>query len=227
LMLELPAQLPAPLVHQLDRTDMVASVKSARHAAFWLASTFALIPLLVWTGIANAPLLVTIYALIATLAAIAYLQARRGRTNDFVPFVVGAVAIVLVSQLLSPFIIIPIVVCAFVVGLGGQAQLLRHPRLVLAAGLALFVVPNLLEMAHLLPRTWQLVDGKLVITPGLIHLSGTAAYALLLVGQVFLIAVICVFLRSLTANRRHARRAIEIQAWQLRQLLPARPPNDE
>ena len=223
-MIEPPKQLPAPLVRQLAASDMAASVRSARQASYALASTVLFIPLLAYSGVSNTPLIVAIYAIIAMLFTVAHTDARRGRTNDLVPFFVGIVVIVLLGQLLSPFIFIPIVICGLLVGLGGQPQLLGHPRLVIAGGLSAFVLPCVLERAGVLPRTWELVDDKLIITPGLVHLAGVSGYMLLIVGHVFLLTVISIFLRAQIGSRRDARRAIEIQAWQLRQLLPARSP---
>jgi hypothetical protein len=228
LMLEPPKQLPAALVRHLDAIDATTSVQSARMASIALSSVLVLLlPMLVWAGTTETWLIVAMFTTLGVIAADAYRQSRRGRTNELVPLCLGGLLIALVSQLSSPFVFVPVMLCGFIVGLGGQPQLLRRPRLVFTVAFAAFVTPLVLEALHVLPQTWSITSGKLVVMSQLLKLDGTPGYFVIVGAHLVLIGVACVFLRTVTATRRRARNEVEIQAWQLRQMLPAPPPSPE
>ncbi len=227
LMLEPPKQLPASLVRHLEAIDHTTSVQSARLASVALTCAFVLLPVMMWAQAASGWLIAAIFSVIGMLAINAYLQSRSGRTNELVPLALGTLLIVLMAELLSPFVLVPVAICGFIVGLGGQPQLLHRPKLVAAAGATAFGAPLVLQALHVLPTTWTLSHGQLVVTSRLLSLDGTAGNIALVASHILVIGVVCIFLRTVTASRRRARNQVEIQAWQLRQMLPAPPPGPE
>jgi serine/threonine-protein kinase len=227
LMLEPPKQLPAQLVRHLESIDNTTSVQSARMASIALSSAFLLLPFLLWARTGNGWMFAAAFTVIGMLAIDARLQVRRGRTNDLVPLTLGTLLLALVGLMLSPFVLVPVAICGFIVGLGGQPQLLRRPKLVFAAGATAFFAPLVLQALHVVPESWSLSQGRLVVLSSVLRLEGTPGYIALIAGHALVIALVCIFLRTVTASRRRARNEVEIQAWQLRQMLPAPPPSPE
>jgi len=100
--------------------------------------------------------------------------------------------------------------------------LLRRPVLVLATMLGAFLVPLALEAAGFWERTWWLTGGTVVTRPSAIDLSGTPGAIFLIVGGAAVIVVTSLYVRSIALAQRAAQRQLDIQAWHLEQLLPAR-----
>ncbi len=141
LMTQPPDPLPPVLVRRLADADVAVSIQAARLASFALFASVAVLPLLMWAGVENAWLVGGVYVLLGVIALHAHRQGRRGYVNNYVPLVLGSVALGLLSRMLSPFIIVPVALCGAVAGLGGQPQLLRRPLVVAAAATAAFAVP--------------------------------------------------------------------------------------
>jgi serine/threonine-protein kinase len=227
LMLEPPKQLPDQLLRQLDKSDVVTSVQSAKSASAMLTLSMLLIPLMWLAGIKHVWPVVVCFTLIAAVAVHSLWQARRGVVDHRFPVISGVIIAVFASQALSPFVLVPVALCGIVVGLGTQAQLLRRPWLVGGLALAALAAPFVLEAAGVLAKTWEIKNDQLVITSQVVHLSGSAGMVTLVAGNALVIVVVCAFLRVMTLARRDQRRQVEIQAWQLQQLLPAPPPSAE
>jgi len=83
-------------------------------------------------------------------------------------------------------------------------------------------VPVALEIAGLVEPTWRVGNGAVTSTSTMIMIGGHATTALLIAANMITIAVIGLFReRASRVSRRDAQRQVEIQAWHLRQLLPA------
>jgi C4-dicarboxylate-specific signal transduction histidine kinase len=69
--------------------------------------------------------------------------------------------------------------------------------------------------------SWQVVPGEIRSTSALIALGSPGSIAILVAVNVLEIVVIGLFANALAASRQAAQRAVEIQAWNLRQLIGA------
>ena len=72
-----------------------------------------------------------------------------------------------------------------------------------------------------LASTWSIADGKITTTSMIVEI-GTATTVLVIGANILGIIVIGLFANALARSRHAAQRNVEIQAWQLRQLLPDR-----
>ena len=131
-----------------------------------------------------------------------------------------AILVIVLSRLLGPFVIVPSVICAIMIGLSTGPQLIDRLWLVMGVGLTTLVLPIILEAVGVFGETWTIEGGKLIVSSEVIHLGGAATSTFLIVANVAVIIVVTLFGRSIVASRRAAQRQIEIQAWHLRQLLP-------
>jgi hypothetical protein len=103
-----------------------------------------------------------------------------------------------------------------------------HPRFgrisivggILAASVA---VPWALELAGITPSTYAFEDGAIILRSSVFawHSAPTqVAFALLLIA---LLTVVAVLSRMMAHRQRDASLRLELQAWQVRQLIPAPP----
>jgi hypothetical protein len=82
------------------------------------------------------------------------------------------------------------------------------------------VLPVILEWVDVLPRTWSIKDGAMLINSDIFRTHGPREEVLLtLVNMVFTI-VVALFALSISHRRRTSQTALFIHAWHLRQLIP-------
>jgi serine/threonine-protein kinase len=227
LMIEPPKQLPPALTRRLEDIEAHSARHAARNASRTLLGGFAVVPLALWAGVVDWTVFAILVALIAVSAADAYWQSRRQRSIDVLPLLLGALTILFLSRLVSPFVLAPTMICSYVVGVGGLPQLIGRPWLVMSFALSAFLLPFVLEAAGVFAPTWSFTGGHLEITSQLVHLSGRGAVAFLIGSNLVLLVGNSLFMRAQNLQRRDAQRQLEIQAWQLQQLLPAPPPSPE
>jgi len=77
-----------------------------------------------------------------------------------------------------------------------------------------------LEHVGVLDPTWRVEDGAVVSMSSVIQIGGMPTMLLLIGANLLAIVVIGMFANALARSRHAAQREVEIQAWQLRQLLP-------
>jgi len=227
LMMDPPKQLPAALERRLQDVDGAAGAHSARMGSRVIAACFLFVPLALWCGVIDWPLFGLGIGLLGLTALDAHRQSKLQRPNELVPLILGAIQIVLLSRMFSPFVLAPAMIAGFVVGVGGLPRLIDRPALVLSVALGAFLAPFALEAIGVFSPTWEFTGGHLELSSRLVHLTGTPAIAFLIGSNVILLGGMCAFMRAQNVSRRNAQRQIEIQAWQLQQLLPAPPPSAE
>ncbi len=219
LMLEPPDEIPAEVEQALDKIDDDALYNSRRLFAAVMAAYLSFFPVLYLAGFHAAWFLVGGGATcIGTAVGVLTLSRARFRLLAYVGLAGNLLMIVLFARLISPFVCVP-----------GIAVILAmttatHPRLapawvVFAVVVSAVLVPWLVELAGVV-RTTTVVAGDALIshtaaTPldGPIAMVGLVLYMLLLIGMAVMLA------RSLTNERRATQRIVQIQTWQLGQLV--------
>ena len=78
----------------------------------------------------------------------------------------------------------------------------------------------MLEATGVLAPTWSITDGAIVIRGAATAFDGTRGAFFLIAVNLAMIVVATIYGWTLAAQRRDAHQRFEIQAWQLRQLLP-------
>jgi hypothetical protein len=91
--------------------------------------------------------------------------------------------------------------------------------LVTAILLAGWLAPLALEQLGVIAPTWRIEDGQIVSMSSVLWL-GASTRVLVIFAHVVLIGATGLFAHALATSRHAAQRALQIQAWQLRQLLP-------
>jgi hypothetical protein len=224
LMLVPPSEMPAEVAANIAYQDAETARAQGKLAAATMAGYIAFLPLLWWTGIKDA-VFVTAFELTAAASGVQiYVMTRRTSVPVFgiyLSAVINAVLIGLLCRMVGPFIIAPSIAGAALIAFAA------HPKFghigviaaMLGAGVA---VPWTLELAGVLPATYRFHDGVLELRSDIIEFHDApvqTAFAALLV---ILLGEVALFSRALALKQRAASRQLELQAWHLKQIMPAR-----
>ena len=223
LMLEPPKQVPAEVDESIAALDTATARTQGRLAAIAMLGYLAFIPFLVWTGIRDVTW-VPIFALVAILSgvqvwALTYRE-RIAPAGIYLNACVNAVLIGIVCRMVSPILIAPTLVITTMVAYAA------HPRLgrmyIVATILSLgVVVPWALEIAGVIEPTYAFSGGAIVLASPIIEFSAAPVQLAFAVLLVVLVTVVAVLSRGLAKSQRDATRKLELQAWHLRQIVPA------
>jgi len=225
LMLEPPRDIPAEVERQLAAIDTETARTQGRLAAVAMAGYLAFVPLLLWTGVRDASVVVAFVALAVASCLQVWLLTRRDhipRGGIYLNACVNAVLIGLVCRMVGPFIIAPTLVTTTLMAYAAHPAFgaIRIVSLILTAAVA---VPWGLEAAGVLAPTYRFTDaGELVLSSPNLTFSAMPvqlAFAALLLA---LVAVVALLTRGMALRQRRATRTLELQAWHLRQIVPTR-----
>jgi len=95
-------------------------------------------------------------------------------------------------------------------------------RLIALQMIAAVTIPWLLELAGVWPRTMAAVDGALVLRSDVMTIRLPQLEVGLLFYVVTLVTMMAFVAHRVGTTTRAALRAVELQAWHLRQLVPAK-----
>jgi len=223
LMLEPPRELPAGLARRLADKDVQIGREQGRLSAANIAAYFMLALLVVWVGVRDWTVIGATWA-VALVTMLGCIALARGRIHGIGFAVLGnTITLTLGCRSFGPFILMPTLIANSALSMITFPAMLRRPWLVLGAALAAFAVPLLLEAVGFWEPTWWLADGNVVTHPVAIAIEGFSGTFVVVVCSAAAIVVTAMYVRTLALSQRAAQRQLDIQAWHLEQLLPARP----
>jgi len=226
LMLRPPKVVPEEVERKLAEIDVATARSQGRLSSLAMMGYIAFIPLLLWTGVHDL-VLVAVFALLALASGmqLLFLTRRERITGRIVRGIylnacINAVLIGIVCRMVGPFIVAPTLVLTTLMAYASHPRFgrIRVLSTILTAAVA---VPWLLELAGVIAPTYHFDDGALVLRSQVVTFSSMPtqiAFAVLLLS---LIGVVAVLSRALAKRQREATRNLEVQAWQLRQLVPS------
>ena len=221
LMLQAPQETPAEVVGELEQLDLAALKTSARFGTLAAVAYLLFFPLLYWIGFRDTWYLVAGPAISLVVIAVELVVAPKN------PFVSGYIA---VTANLLMFALFGWMVSPAIIGPGPAiimiTLLVAHRRLIAPWLLAaLTVIATLAPWAVMFARgNWPItVDGTHIVLQ-------TAATALdrtpTLIGMVVYLVALAALATSLSLSQhdeqREVRRMLQLQTWQLSQLVPSR-----
>jgi hypothetical protein len=159
----------------------------------------------------------------ATIAVIAltYREYRRPPARPSLPWshvVISMIALGVGSGLFGPLLLLPSLVM-----ITGVAYVATYDRSAIACAApltAVIFVPLALQLAGVLPPSYDFVDGTLRILPGMTELPRVPTLLLLVVAHMIVVTGSIVFVWRLRCTHREVERRLALQAWQLAQLVP-------
>ena len=179
------------------------------------------VPLLVWTGVRDTTVVAAFVAVVIASGVQMMALIRRDRLTSasiYLNACISAIVIGLICRIVGPFIVAPTLATTTLMAYAA------HPRFgrisivgaILGAG---FVVPWLLELVGVLTPTYQFVAGTIVLRSPVIEFHALPVQLGLLLLLVALFGVVAVLCRTMAERQRESSRQLELQAWQLRQLV--------
>ncbi len=225
LMLEPPQTMPAEVTAKIARLDHEQLISSARYGMFAAISYLAFFPLLYWVGLRDLWCLIAGPAIAVFIIWVEIVIAPKN------PYLSGYFAITgnLAMFALFAWMTSPILVGAgpaiMVMVMAPHRQLIRSWVL---AGLVLVATffPWLLELVVGPTRT-SVIGGDIIMHTPAKELDPVATILAIVMYLVALIHLAALMSRLQDNERRAARDKLELQAWQLKQLVPRVPNSGE
>ncbi|MCX5744257.1 MAG: serine/threonine-protein kinase [Proteobacteria bacterium] len=220
LMLEPPSEVPVEVEREIDAIERHAMTGQAALAARATVAYLAFFPILYACGFRTTWYLVVGPALVGMSMLAANLMARRpARWVITSSIVLNFAVIAMFSRILSPFLVAPCL------GVVTGMMLAMHPRTApawaLATGLVVAVLgPWLLERVGVLGGTTSVVGNHVVLVADAEYLDPTLTLIGLTLYTAVMLGMAVMLSRVLANNRQKIQRVVQIQAWQLRQLVP-------
>jgi serine/threonine-protein kinase len=222
LMLEPPQDIPPEVIAAIDRSDDDALFAARRLIVLASITYLAFIPILYVIGFRHPVFLVAGCVVPAVMWLLAGTATREHvRVIAYTGLVGNSLMAMLYAWAATPFLVAPSL------GVVTAMSIATHPRVarpwiivaVIAAGV---LAPLGLEFAGVLPQSTLFSGDTVMLHPAVTGLEHTTTMITFVLYVIVLLAMAVVLARSLTGDRRAAQRIVQVQSWQLRQLVPQR-----
>jgi len=222
LMLEPPATFPPDLEETLVADELDVTRDRGRKAFLAFGAVLALTAVLTpFLHVRNWTLLGGFAATVVLLMLVALRSARTGIQPLAAVLTLNCLGLMTFSRIASPLILTPIVIMGVVLSFSASPRLLARRGLLVGWVVVTVMLPIVLELVHVIPPTWKVQGGVIQAVSDMYDLDGTPEAFALIIANLGLILIGTFYAISLNSARRQAKRDLQIQAWHLRQLLPA------
>jgi serine/threonine-protein kinase len=222
LMLEPPRETPREVSAQIDADDVLSAKAIARAGLWAVLGGLAFMPLFQWIAPVGSlyPLLFTVMLLLDGIVALLAVRSRRPVPG--LVAIANTIIVIALARMFSPILIAPGIGASLAMAmvLTPRFSWLGSAIVISALMIAAVIVPLVLELAGVIDPTMSIEHGRVVFhAPGL----GEHEWPIILVGALYsaaLIAGASIAAAALRASTRKAYHRLQLQAWQLRQLVP-------
>jgi hypothetical protein len=135
-------------------------------------------------------------------------------------FVLSTAAILSMAPIFGPFVLIPVLVSVNTIAYAITA-LPTWRRPTIFAGALAVLLPVLWEQLGWFAATSTFTDGSLRISSAVIEFPPAMTLLVLSLSMVALVAIPALFMSRIRDGMAAAERALQLQSWHLRQLIPA------
>jgi serine/threonine-protein kinase len=222
LMLEPPRETPRAVTEAITAED-TATVKALASAGVFASGAGLLaMPLFFWMAPASSSYAIGLSVVLAVSFVVALVGALTGTPRPGLLVIINAVLIMLVARMFSPLFIAPGMAAALAMGtlLTPRFSWLGSATTVAILMIIAVLLPLALEMTGTISSTMSVLrDGVLFRAPGI---AGNETPTQI-VGVVYTIGIIVAGSAVggvKRARSRDAHRRLQLQAWQLRELVP-------
>ncbi len=220
LMLEPPTEIPSEVTDALDRADDDALFAARRLIVMAAIAYLAFIPILYVIGFSD-PWFLGGCGVVASCMWLFAATSKRERVGvvAYTGLIGNSLMTLLFSLVASPFFIAPSLGVITAMSIATHPRVAKVPMLVGIVATSV-LLPLVLELAGVLPRSMTVADGTLSIHTAARGLDYTTTTIALVLYVVSLLAMAVILAKALTSDRRLAQRTVQVQSWQLRQLMP-------
>ena len=224
LILEPPGEMPGELRVALESAERDFGRRRSRRAVpaflaiFLWAGTLPFVDVYSWTRVT------ALVGACVVMAGLSWVNWRTGRMPAPAILFGNTVVAVLLAQLASPFVLVPMLVCGQVLLLATNSWIEERPVVVFLWMAATLLLPFPLEALGVLAPTWRMTPQGLLTFSAMVSSHRTLDLYFVVFGQVVLGMVVGGFGLAVTRSRRAAQRTAYIQAWHLQRMILPRPP---
>jgi serine/threonine protein kinase len=225
LLLDPPKTPPKELLVAIDKDARQQNQTRAKNA-LWsygvvIALTLVMLPIL---DVKDWTLQISFIGIVTILCGLAYRGIRTGRSRLKAMYVVNLFGIVLFSRLIGPFMLTPIMTLGVLLSFSTSSRLITRPLVIWIWVILAVGIPIAAELSGLFPRTFQFENGEVLTRSQFYNLHGWVSELVLIVANLLLILIIVRSMLTLSRGRYDAHMKLQIQAWHLEQMLPAKRP---
>jgi serine/threonine-protein kinase len=225
LLLRPPSAMPAEAQRRIDEERQERGRIMLKNGAATYAGFLALVPIAWLLGAADGPVwpYAIVAGLLAALMATTWLVSRRPGPISAAAFAITiglhTAMIGSVGILLGPLLLVPII-------LGGSMAIfllmpsVDFPKRCLALHLIALAVPLGLEWGGIVPASFYVDGGALVLKPWAIHVSASSLIFMVLATVVVQLVANTVLMVNERRTRERAQDSVHLHAWHLSKLLP-------
>lgn len=225
LLTEPPKEMPAEAAEELRKARLEAKRVGLKVAMVVYASFIGIVPLVLWMGVKNWTAFTVEGVSIGACFLLSVYHYRRDETPAIsLDHIVAATITVIVSiVVLGPFMVVPTLALANTAAYAVAAHEPRERFWIATMGVCAIVVPVLLEFSGLLPPTFDIVDGQIIVHSMMFELSFQSTLVFLLIIHIPFILACAWFVARVKETHSELERQMRVQAWQLAQIVPGRP----
>ncbi|MFK8003935.1 MAG: serine/threonine-protein kinase [Polyangiales bacterium] len=229
LLTEPPDEMPAEAAEELRKARLEAKRVGLKVAMVVYASFIGIVPLVLFMGVKNWVAFTVEGVSIGACFLLSVYHYRRDQTPAIsLDHIVAATIAVIVSiVVLGPFMVVPTLALANTAAYAVAAHKPRERFWIATMGVCAVIVPVLVEFSGLLPPTFDVVDGQIIVHSMMFELSFRSTLAFLLIIHVPFILACAWFVARVKETHSELERQMRVQAWQLAQIVPSRPDSRE
>ncbi|HEY4178637.1 MAG TPA: serine/threonine-protein kinase [Kofleriaceae bacterium] len=222
LMFSPPKEQPPALAAELVASEVAVQRRQGKAAMFSFAAVLIFLAVGAANGVANVRYVLGVAGYVIVLAAYVFrVTQRRSRPWQLLLLAAANTTLAaLLSRTYGSLMLTPAITCIMAVSLTSYPLLIDRKWAVLALLFASWIVPVVLELAGVIPSTFALDHGRLVLSSEVMSMAGPHTLGIMIGTNLASIVVIALFASALATSRRNALRQTEITAWHLKQLLP-------
>jgi serine/threonine-protein kinase len=221
--LDRPKDMPQEVVDSIRQENDETGRKQARQAAWTYLSWVGFAVLPIWMGMRDWTLLVIILGLIAVEVVLAFIHSRAKHPNQSLLIGAAVLNMVLVgvmTRFFGPFVLTPVL--AAVAALAFVLHPLERGRLlIITAGAGAIAVPWALEHLGVLAPSYAYKGDHIEIAANAASFTPLPTELMLVSVCVGAVIISGFAVSQIRGMLRQAQERVHLQAWQLRQVVPA------
>ncbi len=224
LLLEPPTQMPAAARRELE-TERRRTIEATLRAGALIYLCFvALIPVAKVVGIAQAwPLVIMGTQTLALIAVAALAGTRKIPFNAAVAMTILCLHIFLLATVgvfLGPFLLLPILLFGSM-PIMIMAPTVYFPKTIVVGHFIAVAIPLALEQLGVVPQSFTISGGALVLDPWAVDITPTALIFIVLGTIALQLIANALMLDRQRRTQERAQELLYVQKWQLQQLVPS------
>jgi eukaryotic-like serine/threonine-protein kinase len=220
LMIEPPPQMPPEVTAEIEHHELAELKAAARFGALAAVAYLVFFALLFWVGFRDPWYLIVGPAIAIAIIWVETVVARRNAfISGYLTLAGNLLIFAMFSWLVSPILVGPGPAILMVALMTTHRRLIQPSLLALLATLAT-LLPWILQLVGASGTRTSIVGGDIVMHTASSELDPTATMIALVIYLISLVSLAALLAQLQDTERRTQRHALQLQSWQLRQLVP-------